>query len=66
MIKSFLSLCLGLFLDTLACMVAFVAAAVVVWAALRGACCLFAAVANAIMAVRARLRRKEMYAHSTG
>ena len=65
MIKSFLNLCLLLFLDTLACMVAFIAAAAVVWAAVCGARWVFAALRNAAIALWARQRKKEIYAHAT-
>jgi hypothetical protein len=64
-IKSFLNLCLILFLDMLAYMVAIVAAAAVAWAALRGARWIFAVVQNAATALRGRWRKKEMYAHAT-
>jgi hypothetical protein len=64
-IKSFLNLCLVLFLDTLACMVAFIAAVAVVWAALCGARWVFARLQNAVTALMTRLRRKEMCAHAT-
>ena len=65
MIKSFLSLCLVLFLDTLAYMVAFVAAAAVAWAAVCGARWILAAFQNAVTALKARQRKKEMHAHAT-
>ena len=65
MIKSFLSLCLILFLDMLAYMVAIVAAAAVAWATVCGARWIFAAFRNSVMALRARQRRKEMCAHAT-
>ena len=65
MIKSFLNLCLILFLDMLAYMVAIVAAAAVAWAAVRGAKWIFAAFRNSVMALRARQRKKEMCAHAT-
>ena len=65
MIKSFLNLCLLLFLDTLACIVAFIAAAAVVWAAVCGARWVFAALRNAAIALWARQRKKEIYAHAT-
>jgi hypothetical protein len=64
-IRSFLSLCLILFLDMLAYMVAFAAAAAVAWAAVCGAKWIFAALKNAAMALRARWRKKEMHAHAT-
>ena len=64
MIKSFLSLCLLLFLDMLAYMVAIVAAAVA-WAAVCGAKWIFAAFRNSAMSLRARQRKKEMCAHAT-
>jgi hypothetical protein len=63
-IKSFLNLCLILFLNTLAYIVAFIAAVVVAWAALCGARWIFAAILNAVVALRARLRKKEMYGHA--
>ena len=64
MIKAFLNLCLVLFLDMLAYMVAFVAAAAVAWAAVCGARWIFAALRNSVMALRTR-RKKEMCAHAT-
>jgi hypothetical protein len=64
-IKSFLNLCLILFLDMLAYMVAIVAAAAVAWAAVCGARWIFAAFRNSAIALWARQRRKEMYAHAT-
>ena len=65
MIKSFLNLCLILFLDTLAYMVAIVAAAAVTWAAVCGARWIFAAIRTAVIALWARRRKKEIYAHAT-
>ncbi|MGA2475242.1 MAG: hypothetical protein ABSF73_01335 [Terriglobia bacterium] len=65
MIKSFLNLCLLLFLDMLAYMVAIVAAAAVAWAAVCGARWICAALQNAAIALWARQRKKEMYAHAT-
>ena len=65
MIKAFLNLCLILFLDTLAYMVAIVAAAAVAWAAFWGARWVLAALQNAVTALKARQRKKEMYAHAT-
>jgi hypothetical protein len=56
---------LVLFLDTLAYMVAIVAAAAVAWAAVCGARWIFAAFRNSVMALRARQRKKEMCAHAT-
>ena len=64
MIKSFLNLCLLLFLDTLAYMVAIVAAAAVAWAAVCGAKWIFAAFRNSVMSLRGRWRKKEMHAHA--
>ena len=64
MIKSFLNLCLILFLDMLAYMVAFVAAAAVAWAALCGARWIFAALKKAVTALKVRQRKKEMCAHA--
>jgi hypothetical protein len=64
-IKSFLNLCLLLFLDMLAYMVAIVAAAAVAWAAVCGARWICAALQNAAIALWARQRKKEMYAHAT-
>jgi hypothetical protein len=64
-IKSFLNLCLILFLDTLAYMVAIVAAAAVTWAAVCGARWIFGVLQNALMALWARRRKKEMSAHAT-
>ena len=65
MIKSFLNLCLLLFLDMLAYMVAIFAAAAVAWAAVCGARWIFAAFRNSAMALRARRTKKEMHAHAT-
>ena len=65
MIKAFLNLCLIFFLDMLAYMIAFVAAAVVAWAAVCGARWIFAVVQNATTALRRRWRKKEMHAHAT-
>ena len=65
MIKSFLNLCLILFLDMLAYMVAIVAAAAVAWAAVCGARWVFAAFRNSVLALPARQRKKEMCAHAT-
>ena len=65
MIKTFLNLCLILFLNTLAYMVALIAAAAVAWAAVCGARWVFAALQNAAIALWARQRKKEMYAHAT-
>ena len=65
MIKSFVNLCLILFLDMLAYMVAFIAAAAVAWAAVCGAKWIFAALRNSVMALRARQRKKEICAHAT-
>ncbi len=64
MIKSFLNLCLLLFLDMLAYMVAIVTAAAVAWAAVCGARWIFAVLKNSAQALRAR-QRKEMCAHAT-
>jgi hypothetical protein len=65
-IKSFLNLCLILFLNTLAYMVAIVAAAAVTWAAVCGARWVFAALRTAVIALWARQKRKkETYAHAT-
>jgi hypothetical protein len=64
-IKSFLNLCLLLFLDTLAYMVAIVAAAAVTWAAVCSARWVLGVLRNAAMALWARRRKKEMYAHAT-
>lgn len=65
MIKAFLNLCLILFLDTLAYMVAIVAAAAVAWAAFWGARWVLATLQNAVTALKARQRKKEMHAHAT-
>ena len=65
MIKSFLSLCLILFLDMLAYMVAIVGAAAVAWAAVCGTRWIFAALRNSVMSLRGRQRKKEMCAHAT-
>ena len=62
MIKAFLNLCLVLFLDTLAYMIAIVAAAAVMWAALCGARWIVAALRHAALALQPRQRKKEMYA----
>jgi hypothetical protein len=64
-IKSFVNLCLILFLDMLAYMVAFVAAAAVAWAAVCGARRTFAALRNSVMSLRGRWRKKEICAHAT-
>jgi hypothetical protein len=64
-IKTFLNLCLIFFLNTLAYMVALIAAAAVAWAAVCGARWIFAAFQNAAIALWARQRKKEMYAHAT-
>jgi hypothetical protein len=64
-IKTFLNLCLILFLDTLAYMVAIVAAAAVAWAVICGARWVLAALQNAVTALKARQRKKEMHAHAT-
>ena len=64
MIKSFLSLCLILFLDMLAYMVAIVGAAAVAWAAVCGARWIFAAFRPSVMALRGRWRKKEICAHA--
>jgi hypothetical protein len=64
-IKTFLNLCLIFFLNTLAYMVAFIAAAAVAWAAVYGARWISAALQNAAIALWARQRKKEMYAHAT-
>ena len=65
MIKSFLNLCLVLFLDTLAYLVALIAAAAVTWAAVCGTRWIFAALRNSVMSLRGRWRKKEMCAHAT-
>ncbi len=64
LIRSFLNLCLLLFLDMLAYMVAIVAAVAVAWAAVCGARWIFAALRNSAMSLRARQRKKEMHAHA--
>ena len=64
MIKSFLNLCLLLFLDMLAYMVAIVAAAAVTWAAVCGTRWIFAALRNSVMSLRGRWRKKEICAHA--
>jgi hypothetical protein len=64
-IKSFVNLCLILFLDMLAYMVAIVAAAAVAWAAVCGARWILAASQNSVMSLRARRTKKEMHAHAT-
>ena len=64
MIKSFLNLCLILFLDMLAYIVAIVAAAAVMWAALCGARWIVASLRNAAVALQTRQRKKERYAHA--
>ena len=63
MIKSFLNLCLILFLDMLAYMVAIVAAAAVAWAAFWGARWIFDTLQKAVTALKVRQRKKEMCAH---
>ncbi len=65
MIKSFLNLCLLIFLEILECMVAIVAAAAVAWAAVCGAKWIFAAIRNSVMSLRARRTKKEICAHAT-
>ena len=60
MIKAFLNLCLILFLNTLAFMVAIVAAAAVAWAAICGARWIFAGFQNALMALRARRAERDV------
>ena len=64
MIKSFLNLCLLLFLDMLAYMVAIVAAAAVTWAAVCGTRWIFAALRNSVMSLQGRWRKKEICAHA--
>ena len=63
MIKSFLNLSLLLFLDTLAYMVAIVAAAAVTWVAICGVRWIFAVVRNALVALWARQRKKGTCTH---
>ena len=65
MIKSFLNLCLLLFLDLLAHMLAIVAAAAVAWAVVRGAKWIFGRFMAIITALKAHPRKKEMHAHAT-
>ena len=65
MIKTFLNLCLIFFLNTLAYLVALIAAVAVAWAAVCGARWICAALQNAVMSLRARQRKKEMCAHAT-
>ena len=65
MIKSFLNLCLLLFLNLLAHMVAIAAAIGVAWAV---ACCarwMFGQLRTTVTALKARQARKEMYRHAT-
>ena len=62
MIKAYLNLCLLLFLDMLACMAAFLAAATVMWAALCGIKWIAAAFRNTVITLKTRQRRKETYA----
>jgi len=64
-IKTFLNLCLIFFLNTLAYLVALIAAVAVAWAAVCGARWICAALQNAVMSLRARQRKKEMCAHAT-
>jgi len=64
-IRTFLNLCLISFLNTLAYMVALVAAFAVAWAAVCGARWIFAALQNAVIALWPRRRKKEIYAHAT-
>jgi hypothetical protein len=61
-IKAFLNLCLILFLNTLACLVAFIAAAAVAWAAICSARWIFAGFQNAVKALRARRPRRDVRA----
>ena len=65
MIKAFLNLCLLLFLDSLAYMLAVVAAAAVTWAAICGARWIFTALRNAVVALWARQRKKGTCTHAT-
>ena len=65
MIKSFLSLCLLLFLDLLAHMLAIAAAFGVAWAAVCGARWMFGKSRTIITALKARQARKEMHAYAT-
>jgi hypothetical protein len=64
-IKSFLNLCLLLFLDMLAYLIAIVAAAAVAWAAVCGARWIFAALRDSVTALKARQTKKEICAHAT-
>ena len=65
MIKSFLNLCLLLFLDLLAHMVAIAAAFGVAWAAVCCARWTFRKFTASVTALKARLARKETYASET-
>ena len=65
MIKSFLNLCLLLFLDLLAHMLAIVAAAAVAWAAVCGARWTFRKFTTTVAARKAQRARKETYAPAT-
>ena len=65
MIKSFLNLCLLLFLDLLAHMVAIAAALAVAWAAVCCARWAFRKFTASVTALKARLARKEAYAPET-
>ena len=65
MIKSFLNLCLLLFLDLLAHMVAIVAAFGVAWAALCAARWTLRRLTAAVAALKARQARKVVYASET-
>ena len=65
MIKSFLNLCLLLFLNLLAHMVAIVAAFGVAWAAVYCARWIFGQLRTTVTALKAQQARKEMYRHAT-
>ena len=65
MIKSFLNLCLLLFLDLLAHMVAIAAAFGVAWAAVCCARWTFRKFTTTVAALKARQARKETHAHAT-
>jgi len=64
-IKSFLNLCLQLFLDLLAHIVAIAAAFGVAWATVCGARWTFRKFTTTVAALKARQARKETHAHVT-
>ena len=65
MIKSFLNLCLILFLDLLAHILAIVAAAAVAWAAVCGARWIFGRFMATLSALKTYLRKRGRYVDAT-